>query len=218
MDQANNIEQAKAEGVPPAGRAARGRRVPSRDALQKNLIEPKPHFEPDPLDDLLGDPINLSPPPPATGPTISEADLADLLGLTSNRVRVLTRDGLLKRVAPATYNQRDAVRAYCDNLRTLAARAGRQATPEGEALKAEKLRLAKHQADKIELQNAQLRRELLPAAEVERTWSEMLRDVRAALLAVGTRCGAVLPHLSAHDVQTIDREIKTALEGLADGN
>ena len=47
---------------------------------------------------------------------------------------------------------------------------------------------------------------------------EEAEGVRAAMLAVPSRCGATLPHLTAHDIAELDREIRNALEGLADGN
>jgi len=59
---------------------------------------------------------------------------------------------------------------------------------------------------------------LVKSSEVERAWAAVLRDVRAAMLAVPSRCGATLPHLTAHDIAELDREIRNALEGLADGN
>lgn len=156
---------------------------------------------------------------PETMPqAIHESGLADLLGITANRVRILTRDGQFRRTAPATYNLREAVRGYCANLREHAGRAGRPAAAENDALKAEKLRLARQQADKLEIGNAAARGELVKVAEVEREWANVLRDVRSTLLAVPSRLGAKLPHLTAHDVAEIDREMKAALEGLAHGN
>jgi len=76
---------------------------------------------------------------------------------------------------------------------------------------AEKIRLANAQAVKIELQNAQARQELLPAKAVEAEWSAVLRDVRAAMLALPSRLQQRLPHLTKHDTATIDEEIRDAL-------
>lgn len=79
----------------------------------------------------------------------------------------------------------------------------------------ERLRLLKEQADHAALKNAALRRELVPAAEVEREWSGVLREVRAGILAVPSRLRQVLPHLSAADVEAIDAELRRVLEELA---
>lgn len=60
-----------------------------------------------------------------------------------------------------------------------------------------------------------MRGELLDAAEVERTWGGVLRTVRAAMLALPSRCAARLPHLTAADVVEIDAEVCAALVELA---
>lgn len=165
----------------------------------------------DDLSDLLGEVDN-------TPDVIHESELADLLGITANRIRTLTRDGILHRVAPARYSRREAVQAYCTNLRKQVGRAGRPALADSDPLKVEKLRLAKEQADALELKNAASRSEVVKADLVERAWSGILRDLRAALLAVPSRVGSRLPSLVAHDIAEIDAEIRATLEGLADGN
>lgn len=153
-----------------------------------------------------------------TPDVIHESELADLLGITANRIRTLTRDGVLHRTAPARYSRREAVRDYCANLRKYAGRSGRPTLADSDPLKVEKLRLAKEQADALELKNAASRSEMVKADLVERAWSGILRDLRAALLAVPSRVGSRLPSLAAHDIAEIDAEIRATLEGLADGN
>lgn len=182
----------------------------------------------DPLAELLGvtgEPFSLGSDTPSISPTlpetVHESELAALLGISRARITQLIRDGILKRSGRARFNLHEAVQAYTGQLRSVASRvgyAGGKGTPANAALNEEKLRLAKQQADKIELQNAAARGELVKALDVERAWAGVLRDVRAALLGVPSRCGATLPHLTAHDVQEIDREIRGALEGLANGN
>lgn len=150
---------------------------------------------------------------------LSESEMAVLLGLTANRVRVITRDGRLVKVAPGRWDVRASLPLYLDRLRTLAARAGAPAAGgDPDALKAEKLRLTRAQADKEETRVARERGELVSADAVSREWAGILRDLRNALLAVPSRCGAGLPHLTSTDIATIDREIRLALEGVAHGN
>ena len=88
---------------------------------------------------------------------------------------------------------------------------GRSADPN---LLAETIALKHAQRTKVELQNAQARSELLPAKAVEAEWAGILRDVRAGMLALPSRLQQRLPHLAAHDVATIDREIRDALASL----
>lgn len=149
--------------------------------------------------------------------TCDEATLADLLGINAARVRALARDGRLVRSGRGKYDLRESVRRYAGHLREHAAVVGRPTTG-GDAFKQAKTRLAELQGERESLRVAKERQELVPAAEVQRAWSGLLRDLRARLLAVPSRCGAALPHLTAHDVTQVDREVRRALEDLADGN
>ncbi|MBS3978396.1 MAG: hypothetical protein KGZ77_01180 [Rhodobacteraceae bacterium] len=167
----------------------------------------------DPLADLLGGPINSNPSPVSSN-QISETELADLLGLTANRIRTLTRDGVLKRTGKATYDRREAVRSYCHALREALTKKG-HASKGGDAMAAEKLRLAAALAEKAERANAAARGELIPAAQVAREWSEVLRGVRAGLLSLPSRVGSRLGHLTPHDLSEIDLEIRSTLNDLA---
>lgn len=81
--------------------------------------------------------------------------------------------------------------------------------------KSERLRLIREQADHAALKNAALRRDLVPAAEVEREWAGILRQVRSGILAVPSRLRQMLPHLPAADVEVIDAELRRVLEEMA---
>lgn len=50
---------------------------------------------------------------------------------------------------------------------------------------------------------------------VESELSDILRTVRAEMLALPCRCGAWLPHLSTHDIAEIDAEIRAVLAEVA---
>lgn len=186
------------------------------------------------LSALLGDappPVHVPAPstapatkPPTSGQeadpipaTMREPELAAFLGLSASRVRTLSRDGVFVRTAPGRYDVGQSVRNYVARLRESAERAGRPTTATDE-LKAEKLRLTRAQADKEETRVKREAAELVSAEAVTREWAGILRDLRNALLAVPSRCGAVLPHLTATDTATLDREIRKALEGVAHGN
>lgn len=79
----------------------------------------------------------------------------------------------------------------------------------------ERLRLVKEQADAAALKNAIARRDYVPASEVEREWSSVMRKLRSGILAIPSRVRQVLPHLTAQDVATLDAELRRTLEGLA---
>jgi phage terminase Nu1 subunit (DNA packaging protein) len=52
---------------------------------------------------------------------------------------------------------------------------------------------------------------------VAREWEHIVRQTRSAVLARTSRIRAALPHLTAHDADVIDRELRAALTALADG-
>lgn len=124
----------------------------------------------DPLDDLLGE-VEPAPgqnvePIPAI---VTESQLAQLVGLTASRLRTLARDGVLVKAGRGRYDVRASLLGYIAGLRDKASRtghAGGRGTPATTALNEEKLRLAKQQADKIELQNDAARGEQIGRAHV----------------------------------------------------
>lgn len=169
---------------------------------------------------MTDEPIDLLAPWPsadcsATSDRISERDLASEWGITTRRVQQLVADRVITRVGRGkdAFDRREATRAY---ISWLSGKASRGVAVQDD-LKEARTTLAKAQIQKVELANDVARGELVAASEVAATWSGILRDVRASMLAVSSRCGATLPHLTSHDVATIDGEIKAALEALADG-
>lgn len=143
--------------------------------------------------------------------TVTVAELADLLGLSTRTVKDLAARGVLPRTARGRYDLKASVQNYTRSLRDSAAlRGGDDATT------AARRREAEARAEKVELQNARTRREFVPAAEVERRWSEILRDVRARMLAVPARVRARLGHLTSTDGVAIEEEVRDALKGAAD--
>jgi phage terminase Nu1 subunit (DNA packaging protein) len=147
-------------------------------------------------------------PEPADADTVSADEVGAWLGVNGTQVHRLARQGVIPRTDDKRFDLRAAILAYATHLRD--ARQGRTTTdPE---LNAEKLRLARANAEKIELANAKTRAALVPVADVEAAWASVLRDVRAAMLAIPARVQQRLGHLTAHDVQMIDREVRDALE------
>lgn len=176
----------------------------------------------DEFEDILGS-IESTPPveplqatPDGRLETLDERGMAALTRLSLSQVRTKAREGHFVRASRARYDVAESVGRYIEHLRAIASRAGPASA--GDELKAEKLRLTRAQADKEETRVARERGELVAADAVTREWASLLRDVRNALLAVPSRCGATLGHLTATDIATIEREIRTALEGVAHGN
>jgi len=140
--------------------------------------------------------------------------MASLLGVSHQTVRTAA-----VKIGRGRFDVAATLRAYLDRLREHAGRAGRpSASGDTEALRAEKLRLTKAQADKEETRVRREQGELVEAAAVTREWQAVLRDTCNALLAVPSRCGAALPHLTPSDLATVEKEIRKALRGLSDGD
>jgi phage terminase Nu1 subunit (DNA packaging protein) len=145
----------------------------------------------------------------------SHEDIAKHLFLSPQAVGQMVRAGRLPTTGGRGGLDPDACReAYVRRLRNAAAGRGSE---DGSELTLERTRLAREQADAQAMRNAALRRELLPAAEVEATWAGILRGVRARMLAVPSRVRQRLPHLTAGEVAAIDREIRDALVELGEG-
>ena len=158
------------------------------------------------IDALVGDPQD----PPETEDMVNAPTLAKWLGLTPNHVSALARDGVLPRTPSKLFPLRRAVQAYCDHAR--AGSVGRRADAE---LAAEKLRLARENADKVSIQNAKARGELIASADVARAWGEVATDLRAAVLAIPSRVAGQVG-LDRAAAAALDSEIRAALEAIAD--
>ncbi len=138
---------------------------------------------------------------------------ADVLGvwldLSVPAISGLARRGVVVRVGRGKYDLQASIHGYCQHLRGQAAGRGGEKAVVG--LATERARLAREQADGVAMKNKAMRGELVEASAVEAEWSDMLRTVRAGMLAVPSRCAQRLPHLTAHDVGEIDREVREVL-------
>jgi hypothetical protein len=71
-------------------------------------------------------------------------------------------------------------------------------------------------ADLAELEYRAKAGELVPAKAVEVAWSEMVAQMRTAVLSVPSKAKGVMPHLSYADLAQFNDLLCQALEGLAD--
>ena len=145
--------------------------------------------------------------------TCSTDELAQLLGISDRQVRELAKDGTIVRTSRGQFDLLASVQQYAARLRDSASGRGGEAVQT--TLATERARLAREKADSESMKNARSRGDLLDAKEVERSWAEILRDVRSRMLAVPNRLQQRLAHLTASDTHEIDIEIREALEALA---
>lgn len=143
--------------------------------------------------------------------TVGTGELADYLGVSSQSIAAFANDGKVVRISRGKYDLKASVQLYTSHLREVAAaRGGETAVLD---LTQERARLAREQADGQELKNRQLRRELVSASDVEREWSDILRKVRAGILAVTSRVRASAG-LTATQAVEMDAELRLALKDL----
>jgi phage terminase Nu1 subunit (DNA packaging protein) len=141
--------------------------------------------------------------------TLSAADLARFFDVDVRTIHMLRQKGVIESVTPrgtAFFDTRAAVAAYL--------RFGRRANTND--LESEKLRLATAQVEKIQLQNAAARGELIHADVVRHEWVSTAADLRAGLLALPSRVASRLG-LDRATQAAIDSELREALDVLSKG-
>ncbi len=146
---------------------------------------------------------------------LSGKDMCALLDISPPMLTELKRRGIASSHGRDAWDLDATVTAYVRHLRGTAS--GRGGEEHVANLTAERARLAKEQADAQALKNAALRGELVPAADVERAWGDVLRQVRARILAVPSRLRQSLT-LAPADADLIDRELREALTELGNDN
>jgi phage terminase Nu1 subunit (DNA packaging protein) len=150
------------------------------------------------------------------GDLVSGPVLARWLGVTDHTVREMAKAGIVVRVKRGLYRHEESVRGAFEHVRQTASQRGGEASLE--AMREQRIRIAKAQADALEAKNEELSGKTFTAEAVERGWSDILRTVRAGMLAVPSRCAGRLPNLTRHDVSEIDREVRAVLTELGEGN
>lgn len=141
----------------------------------------------------------------------TESDLADFWGVSTRQVRALLSGSVIAKTDSGLYDVADSTKRYLQHLIASAKLRGGE-NPE---LKQERLRLVREQADAVELKNQQKRGELVHAKQVEAGWCDILRTVRAGLLAVPGRVGSRMA-LSQTHISEIDLEIRSVLKELGE--
>jgi phage terminase Nu1 subunit (DNA packaging protein) len=193
LDEGNTVRQAAAKfGVSPSFAAkARKKQAEQAEAML-------------PLEVVAAEEASA----PTLDVEISAIDLADALGVSKRAISDFADRGIIAKTGRNRFDLRRSIQLYCDHLRGVAAGRGGDG---GDALATERARLASEQADKVAMENAASRRELITVTEVRAEWVSIARRIRNVMMSVPSRCRQMLPHLTTFDVDLIDREIRTAL-------
>jgi phage terminase Nu1 subunit (DNA packaging protein) len=124
--------------------------------------------------------------------TGSSADVADMIGISSRRVKELRADGVLPGAPRDPYDVRACVRAYCSHIRPSAGKAASGGSDAAVDVDTARVRLMTAQAIAREVLNTQLRGESVLNEDMEAIVGAVLDGVRSKLLGVPTKAA---PHL-----------------------
>ena len=137
------------------------------------------------------------------GQPITQEQFAALVGISQQAVSEMLARGTLLRDAPCGA----WLLAYCANLREQAA--GR-ATNGDIQLASERARLAREQADRVAMVNAERRKELAPVALLERVLANVGRQIAAILEALPSQLRRQSDKFTAEDLAFLETTIATA--------
>lgn len=135
--------------------------------------------------------------------TVTQEAFGDLVGISQQTVSELLMRGVIVQGASAG----EWLKSYTSHLREMAA--GRAATGDLD-LAGERARLAKAQADRVEMQNAVTRGELAPVALLEQVLAAAASKIAGIFDAIPGMVRRRVPLLTAEDIDLIAGEVAKA--------
>ena len=150
-------------------------------------------------------------------PTLT--DLAEHLGLSRNSVSEMIRERKLPSYPTGKVDIDECRLLYIDRLRMQAA--GRLGDGDGDLdLTEERARKAKHEADRIEMQNAVTRGDLLPREDVDAAVMGAFARVRARVIGLPTKVAPMVVGMEVPaEIEVVVRKaVNEALKELAETN
>jgi len=153
--------------------------------------------------------------------TCSAAELATLLDVSARRVRELAQEGVVPRAPGGRYETQAGVRGYIASLRATKARPT-AVDPQIAAAaidgRQQRARLARLQADRVELELERERGRLIDADEIRRHYTRLVVEARNRLIAVASEAKGRIPSLTIDEIEVLEQLIARALEEVADGD
>lgn len=154
--------------------------------------------------------------------TCSAAELAALLDVSARRVRELAQEGVVPRAPGGRYETQAGVRGYIASLRAAAKAKPTAVDPQVAAAaidgRQQRARLARLQADRVQLDLERERGRLVDAEVIRGSYVTLLTQVRNRLLGVPSAAKGEIPHLTVEEIEILEGLIVTALEEVADGD
>ena len=147
----------------------------------------------------------------------TQAEFGRHVGITQQAVADLVARGVIEGRGRGKLDMDEARLAYCAHLRSVAG--NRSGDPDADLdLTAERARKAKEEADKLEMQNALMRGELLARGDVDAAVVGAFARVRARMIGVPSKVAPLVVTMDtpAEVESVIRRSVYEALKELAD--
>lgn len=132
---------------------------------------------------------------------VTAATLGGIIGISERRIRELRDEGAIPDDGAGRYVLGDAVRAYCAHIRPAAGKGAGGGSEAAGDLDTNRARESLLRGDRLELLNAQLRAELIPADEMEAVVGAAFDAVRAKGLAVPALAAPQVVGMTVVDAQ-----------------
>lgn len=147
--------------------------------------------------------------------TCSKADLAVILGISTRAVSDWDTRGVLIRAAGGRYQTLPSINNYIAHLRDKKAGKSSETTKTGRSLADEKAEAVRIDRQIKEIKLAQLQGDVLTLDEVTSSWGTFAASVKGMVLAIPGRARQTIPHLTAHDGETLKHIVRDMLTELA---
>lgn len=143
----------------------------------------------------------------------TQSEIAGLLGISSVKVTGLVNDGILVREAKGVYDEGKCLHAYLDHLRRIA---GRHESPGSKlSLSDERAKLAAAQRAEAELRVAIRSGSHVPVSEVRAQMAELVRILRANVLALPDRVCLRIPALAPEEREILEECVRDVLVSMS---
>lgn len=141
------------------------------------------------------------------------ADMSRLIGINYRAVQDFAARNILVRSPGRGLWMMQSVTSYCEHLRKLAQG---HATSTGTSLADERALRERTLREIDDIKLRQMKGEFLQLDDVSQAWAGLARMFRIAVMSVPGKARASLPHLTAHDTETMKQLCREVLENLSE--
>ena len=148
---------------------------------------------------------------------VTEAELAEYLGVTTRRIRQLSQEGIAIKSQRGKYDLKTSVQNYIGTLKDKDKNKNENLEKLKIAKEAETLTHEKLKKRKTELQVLQMEKKMHTSEDVEHFWNAMVLTAKSRLTAIPVKVAPILIGLEDRkEIQSIlKREVSEALNELA---